>query len=70
MGRLGRPLGGCEYGVAVPNAWGRITSKDKPWELAGQIAAGKEGGERERLRGQKAGGGWFETSECLKKSSQ
>lgn len=57
VGRLGRPLRGCDYGVALPNAWGQITSKDKPWELAGQIAAEKEG-ERERLRrGQKAGGG-------------
>lgn len=41
VGRQGRPLGGCEHGVALPNAQGRITSKDKPWELAGQIAAGR-----------------------------
>lgn len=45
MGRQGRPLGGCEHGVALPNARGRITSKDKPWELAGQIAAGRGLGE-------------------------
>lgn len=46
MGRQECLWGRCEHEVALLNAQGRITSKDKPWELAGQIAVGgKEGGE-------------------------
>lgn len=45
MGRQECLWGRCEHEVALLNAQGRITSKDKPWELAGQIAVGgKEGG--------------------------
>lgn len=39
---LRRSLRGCEHRVELPNTQGWITSKGKPWELAGQIAAGKE----------------------------
>lgn len=65
VGRLGRPLGGCEHGVALPNARGRITSKDEPWELAGQIAAGKGGG-----RWRVSWWAWVGESECLEKGFQ
>lgn len=40
MGRQECLWGRCEHEVALLNAQGRITSKDIPWELAGQIAVG------------------------------
>lgn len=55
MGRKECLWGRCEHEVALLNARGRIISKDKPWELAGQIAVGgKESGWVGVLRG---GGG-------------
>lgn len=46
MGRQECLWGRCKHEVALLNAWGRITSKGKPWELAGQIAVGGEKGGR------------------------
>lgn len=58
LGWLGGLLRGWEHEVVLLNAWGWITSKDKPWELAEQIAARKERErERETEKGQKASGG-------------